>query len=338
MNPQGIVCPKEGCGASGRIGVHSHKERRFICHECKGTFAETRGSALYGLKYPLWLVAAVLCLIAYGCPLVAIEKAFKLDGRTVRSWQQRAGEQGARLQQHVLEGGDLPFTQIQADELRVKQRGGVLWMATAMDVFSRFFIWGEVSGERDKRLIKGVVEKVWYGVRRAPRTLLWMSDGLASYRKAVKACFYTKVMNGQRGRPRHQLWPDLHMVQVVKSGLHQGLGVTHKLVVGKWQTVYTLLVATQLTSGRPNTAFIERLNATFRERLPALVRRKRAPVQQISRLRAEMFWTGVVYNFVDRHAALDGTPAMALGLTDHSWSIQELLKWAPHKLSLHDST
>lgn len=337
LNPVGIVCPKTDCGASERIGVHSHKERRYICHTCGKTFAETTHSALYRLKYAPQLVALVLCLIAYGCPLVAIEKAFALDIRTVRAWQMRAGTQGEQLQSHVLEEGDLPLQHIQADEIRVVRRGGVAWMATAMDVFSRFFIWGEVAEARDEALIKRLVKQVWQGVRQAPRRLLWMTDGLASYRTAVKACFYTKWYSGRRGAPRHIVWPELHMVQVIKRGVGQGTGLRHQLVWGTWHGVYDLLWATQLTCARPNTAFIERLNATFRERLPALVRRKRAPAQQVARLRAEMFWVGVVYNFVDRHAALDGTPAMALGITDHPWSILELLTWAPHKLSLHDS-
>jgi transposase-like protein len=33
--------------------VHSQIERRYICHTCGKTFAETRGTPLYGLKRPL---------------------------------------------------------------------------------------------------------------------------------------------------------------------------------------------------------------------------------------------------------------------------------------------
>ncbi len=339
LNPQEMRCPKEGCGARGRIGIHSHKERRYICHACKGTFAATTGSALYGLKYPLWIVGLVLHLLAYGCPLVAIEKAFELDGRTVRLWQERGGAQAMQVQTQVLERGDLPLMQIQADELRVKRRGGVAWLATAMEVFSRFFVWGEVAETRNAPLLKRLVHQVWYGVRVAPRRLLWLTDGLSSYRTAVRQCFYTTARTGQRGRPAHVIWPELHMLQVVKAGLKRGGSLTHRLVLGSWHGVHDLLWASQLHCARPNTAFIERLNATFRERLPALVRRKRAPAQQLARLQAEMFWVGAVYNFVDPHCALDGTPAMALGLTDRPWTVQELLCWSPHSSSLlHDST
>lgn len=38
-----------------------------------------------------------------------------------------------------------------------------------------------------------------------------------------------------------------------------------------------------------------------------------------------MFWTGCVYNFCRIHAPLEGTPAMAAGLTEGVWSVRELL-------------
>ena len=32
--------------------------------------------------------------------------------------------------------------QVQADEMYVRAQGGRLWMATAMSVFARLFVWG----------------------------------------------------------------------------------------------------------------------------------------------------------------------------------------------------
>lgn len=50
-----------------------------------------------------------------------------------------------------------------------------------------------------------------------------------------------------------------------------------------------------------NTAYIERLQATFRSRLGALVRRWRAPVRLRERLGAGMFLVGTCYNFCWTH-------------------------------------
>ena len=83
MRPELVVCPKSDCGASDRIGVHSHTKRQYICHACGKTFAETTGTMLYDLKHPAWLIVLVLALLAYGCPIPAIVMAFGLDERTV---------------------------------------------------------------------------------------------------------------------------------------------------------------------------------------------------------------------------------------------------------------
>src|SRR5919199_1792835 len=98
LRPAWVGWPKPTCGASGRIGVHSHQERRYICHACKTTFAEAIGTPLYGLKHPLWLVLIVLTLLAFGCPVPAIAAAFGLDERTVAAWHQKAGAHAKRVQ------------------------------------------------------------------------------------------------------------------------------------------------------------------------------------------------------------------------------------------------
>ena len=85
--------------------------------------------------------------------------------------------------------------------------------------------------------------------------------------------------------------------------------------------------ATQVEIGRINTAYIERLNATLRTWMPALVRRTRTPSGAREQLEAALFWTGCVYNFCHVHATLQGTPAMAADLTDHVWSIDELIRY-----------
>ncbi len=88
-----------------------------------------------------------------------------------------------------------------------------------------------------------------------------------------------------------------------------------------------------------NTAFIERLNATFRERLACLTRRCRHAARRVSRLEAGMWLVGCTYNWCWPHHELSRraakaqerkgevllTPAMASGLTDHVWSVRELL-------------
>jgi hypothetical protein len=84
-----------------------------------------------------------------------------------------------------------------------------------------------------------------------------------------------------------------------------------------------------------NTAFIERLNGTFRERLASLTRKSRHAARRLRALETGMYLIGCTYNFCFPHHELSKTthigspcpPAMAAGLTDHIWSLCELLRY-----------
>ena len=102
------------------------------------------------------------------------------------------------------------------------------------------------------------------------------------------------------------------------------------------QRVDELIAVSQVGIGLINTAYIERLNTTFRSRLPAFVRRSRCPARTVQRLRSEMFWSGYVYNFCAVHTSLQATPAMAAGLTDQVWSVEKLLRFYGPVKRLHD--
>src|SRR2546425_1754527 len=96
-----------------------------------------------------------------------------------------------------------------------------------------------------------------------------------------------------------------------------------------------------------NTSFIERLNGTMRERLAALTRKCRHASSKLHALHTGMYLIGGTYNFCWCHHELSKsvekgglgmpcTPAMASGLTDHIWSIFELLSYkiAPSPLPI----
>lgn len=58
----------------------------------------------------------VLTLLAYGCPIQAIVKAFGFDERTVRDWQQRAGKHCQQVHEHLAENRQHNLEQVQADD------------------------------------------------------------------------------------------------------------------------------------------------------------------------------------------------------------------------------
>ena len=105
------------------------------------------------------------------------------------------------------------------------------------------------------------------------------------------------------------------------------VSITRRLAHGCQERAEAIMQETQINLGCINTAYIERLNATLRTWMPALVRRTRTPSGAREQLEAALFWTGCVYNFCHVHATLAGTPAMAADLTDHVWSIDELIRY-----------
>jgi transposase-like protein len=327
MRPDLLVCPKSDCGASDRIGIHSHQERRYICHTCHRTFAETTGTLLYGLKHPIWLVLVVLTLLAHGCPTPAIVAAFALDERTVADWHLKAGQHAKTVQEQLVCQGQLDVGQVQADELYTKTQAGPVWIATAMTVFSRLWLWGAISWDRDAALLEPVIQHV-RAAAQPGQPLLFAVDGFKAYVTCILKVFRDPLRSGKPGRPPLVVWRDLHIVQVVKQRVGRRLvSITRRVAHGSLERAEELMQRTQVELGRINTAYIERLNATLRTWIPALVRRTRTPAGASAHLEAAMFWTGCVYNFCHVHATLAGTPAMAADLTDHVWSIEELIRY-----------
>ena len=176
-----------------------------------------------------------------------------------------------------------------------------------------------------------LVEPVIAQVRAAAqigKPILFAVDGFKAYVGCIRKVFRDPQRTGKRGRPPLKVWDKLHIVQVVKQRVGRRLtSITRRVAYGSLEAAEAIMRATQVELGRINTAYIERLNATLRTWMPALVRRTRTPSGARERLEAALFWTGCVYNFCHGHATLAGTPAMAADLTDHVWSIEELIRY-----------
>ena len=203
MDPTTTFCPNRNCPARGQtgqdnIGIHSRKEQRFICHECHKTFSATTGTVFYRLRTAADTVITIVTLLAHGCPVQAIVAAFGFDERTVAAWWARAGHQGQAVHESLVEQ-PRDLGQVQADELRVKKQGGIVWMALAMMVQTRLWLGGEVSEQRDLPLIRRLIERV----RRcaAHRPLLICTDGWCSYVRAMRETLRDPVRTRALGVP-----------------------------------------------------------------------------------------------------------------------------------------
>jgi transposase-like protein len=241
----------------------------------------------------------VIVLLAYGCPIQAIVKAFLLDERTVRDWHKRAGQHCQQVHEHLVESSQHDLEQVQADEIKAKTQKGTLWMAFAIWVPTRLWMGGVVSPKRDMELIQSLADKVRQIALCRP--LLLAVDGLASYVSAFRDAFRSKFPRqaGETGHCKMVSWSDTYIVQVVKQRVAGVLHVERRIVQGAQDMIESLIQKTQ-GKGMINTAFIERLNATFRQRIAPLARRSRNLAQQAETLVASMYLIGCFYNFSRR--------------------------------------
>ncbi len=215
-------------------------------------------------------------------------------------------------------------------------------MGLAMEVSSRLWLAGVVQTSRDHVLADRLLQQVRRCACGASRLLICV-DGWAAYPNAILRAFVEQVHEGiQTGKQQMQVWSQLVIGQVIKTQKkHRLVSVKHTLLRGDEQGRKQCLEQSH-GGTQINTAYLERLNGTVRERLAALTRKCRHASQHLSAFQWGMYLIGCTYNFCwphhelskKEHAGYACTPAMASGLTTHIWSLQEVLtyKVPPHIL------
>jgi hypothetical protein len=289
----------------------------------------------------------VTTLLAYGTPTQAIVHAFKLDERNVADWRERAGIHCEAVHKEKIEQRILDLIYVQADEIWVKMKGTVVWVALAIMVSTRLWIAGEVSKKRDSDLIDNLMRQV----RRCARSLcaiLICTDGFAAYPKSIIKAFRYKVKDTPGpGASKKRVWPRLYIGTVIKrTAKRRVTEVSRRMSYGQWRKAKKLIKASK-GGKKINTSFIERFNGTIRERFAPLTRKCRYAAAKTTTVHTGIYLIGCVYNFCSPHYELSKskikggygfscTPAMASGLTDHVWSVKELLtyKVAPPPLPI----
>lgn len=137
--------------------------------------------------------------------------------------------------------------------------------------------------------------------------------------------------------------PELLYAQVIKTMRRRRIvEVKRQVVLGTQAAVDQVLGA---WGWQINTSFIERLNLSLRQRVVGIRRRSASPCKSGDGLNHQLVLFQVYHNFVLAHASLrqpllvpeptngsgsaklwrQQTPAMTAGLTDHVWTLKEML-------------
>lgn len=336
--------------------------RQFYCTACEGYFLETHGTPFHGKRVaPEKLVWAVGAL-AEGLGIRAVARVFEVAPNTVLAWLVEVAEHAAAFSQYFLH--DVRVTQVQLDELfallsavktgEVSEAEAITrlsrsphWVWAAIDPVTKLLLTIEV-GDRTLAMAQCVVHQVVQVL--APGCVpLFLTDGFKEYTTALLT-HYGQWMHPPRQRaqgpapkPRWMPLPTLLYAQVVKTVRRQRLvGVRHRVVFGTLVAIEQVLAA---QGWQINTAFIERVNLTIRQHVAAVGRRVSTLCKGEDGLRQQLALYHVYYNFCLPHTSLrhpllqpepthgtgsakrwqPRTPAMAAGLTDHVWTLREVL-------------
>jgi IS1 family transposase len=221
------------------------------------------------------------------------------------------------------------------------------WVWVAMDPESKLLLTIDV-GERTLAMAQRFVHQVVHVL--APDCApLFLTDGFREYMTALLTHYGywgqppRRQATGPTPKPRWMPLPQLLYAQVIKTVRRRRLvRVRHRVVFGSLEAVNAVLAP---LGCQINTAFIERLNRTIRQHVAAVGRRVSTLCKGEEGLRQQLALYQTYYNFCLPHASLrqtlsqlaptkgtgsaklwqSCTPAMAAGLTDHVWSLREVL-------------
>ncbi len=335
------------CGAPAEdVKYHSRYLTRdgmrtvFRCRQCRKTFCDRYGTAFYDLKTPEQKVHHAVHQVMEGLGYEAVARIEAVHPTTVHRWIQRAEAQAALADHEVVQA--VAAETIEMDELYSFAGTKQVAPESAADETGKH--WVHCSMARESRLL--------LEVQVAPRTLetaqtlvknsaarlapgcwpLWCSDGWEPYLEALRSVFYVVIhyiRTRRRGRPRKAqrvAHPRLRYGQVVKH--HAGrrlIEITKRVVFGVEELV---------PLARISTSLLERLNGTLRLHVSPMRRKTRAFAKRRATLNLHVHLFKSYYNLCLAHSSLQGTtPAQVAGLTNHQWSVRELLTFGASNVS-----
>jgi len=232
---------------------------------------------------------------------------------------------------------------------------GDQWDHVALDVPSRLVV-SLVTARRTPEALTAVVGDFAARTNQKPPRLI-TTDENAAYEPVLKKQ-YGKVevvkrrddQPDRRYKPRAS-WPDGMVYATVSKTYRRGraVEVKRKLVHGTEQQLAAALEKSP-ASNEINTAFIERQNGTDRVHNSRKARKTLGFSKSLIYHLASSWWVIFCYNIHFLHRGLSlitgfdhllgrwfrshKTPAMAMGLTDHPWSVEEILSEQVSQLPL----
>ena len=315
-----MTCPKCQHSEARKFGFYGrNKTQRYRCPDCKATFSPPRRRSLGSHTLNAAKAIQVVTLLCEGMSIRAISRVTGVHKRTILALLLTAGEKSRRLFDAQVRNVRPRF--VQADELWtfVHTKEGHLYGDSPKE-WGDQYVWMAIDSETKlvlsyyvgKRIAESADEFIRDLSERASGRFQITTDGLRWYIPCIEERFGA----------------DVDFAQLVKVyGTAEGEGPD-------WYepSHVTATIPTPI-NGNPDlahisTSHIERANLSVRTHLRRFTRLSLGFSKSLLHLQAAVHLYMAFFNFCRVHGSLRVTPAMQSEITDHIWSVQEMLTWA----------
>ena len=317
-----MICPhcKTDCIKSGFFG-RGERCQRYRCKSCGKTFSDISHRPLGRLKTRMRKATRIINLLVEGMGILATARLTKTNKSTILAVLAVAGSKCAFFLDHVVREVNFPFVQVdemfcfvgckENNNLTENPERGRQSIFLGVDADSKFIInW--MIGKRTSCTIEKYMQDLKL---RVATPFQITTDGFELFEDEVKWAFYGEAGYGQ----------------VSKKFIHPK-AKDSKTAEGRYEpsrvkTIYKRQVFGPVQWDKISTSYIDRTHLNLRLFNRRLARLTLGFSKKLEYLKHSVALSIAHYNFCRVHHSLQGeTPAMAARLTDHVWSIAELLR------------
>jgi transposase-like protein/IS1 family transposase len=300
-------------------GKSGKQIQRYRCHQCKRTFLEEQNNPLGDMRIPLEKAELCLQLLLEGNSIRSTSRITGIHQVTILHLLVLAGEKCERLMHDRIKG--VAVKDVEADE-----------------------IWGFVGMKKITRLRKGITDPLigdaytFVGMERNTKLVLAWHMGQRD--GANTEAFTEKLDRATSGR--FQLTTDGFGAYPDAVSYSLGTRVDYAMLIKvydrgrdpegeqKYSPPEVVETVTKVLIGNPDpsricTSIVERGNLSIRTSVRRLTRLTNGFSKKWENLKAMMALYFAFYNFCRIHSTIRCTPAMESGITQHVWTIRDLL-------------
>lgn len=310
-------CQSEEIKRRGFYRNQNFNVQRFKCLRCGTSFSEK--TPLDGLRVPMEKVVQTVHLLCEGMGIRAISRFTGLNQETVLNILEMAGQKAARLLDQQIR--EVEVESVQCDELfsfvfckaennlaKDPERGS-RYTYLGVDRNTKLIL-SHLVGTRDHEFADAFMLDLR---KRIKGRCQLTTDGYQGYLGAVYDAFGSNVDFARQAK--------------TYAGYPSSAATEHRRYSGKHGCTS---IRTWTHIGKPNpdlisTSHVERTNLTLRLFNRRFTRLTLGYSKKLENLKHSMALFIAHFNFCRVHSAHKQTPAMAAELTNHVWTIEEIL-------------